>query len=106
MPGEDPAHAVNEGEHDEESDDCRDRMANSARIICNEYADAVEQGPQDGGSAGTRRSIPRSMTCWGTPVVDPGRRAGPKGPDEERKGIGSETAGPGGTMVVVDLSST
>ena len=50
VPGEDPAHAVNEGEHDEESDDCRDRMANSAHVICNEYVDAVEQGPQDGGS--------------------------------------------------------
>jgi len=57
VPGEDPAHAVNEGEQDEAIDDGRDRMANSAHVICNEYVDAVEQGPQDGGSP---KALPES----------------------------------------------
>ena len=33
-----------------------------------------------------RRSRPRTITWWRVPVEDPGRRAGPKVPDEERKG--------------------
>jgi len=44
----------------------------------------------------------RSRSKSGT--EDPGRRAGSKGPDEERKGIEAETAGLEGTRVVVDLS--
>jgi len=40
-----------------------------------------------------RRSILRSMTWWRAPGEDPGQRAGPKVPDEERKGIESGTAG-------------
>ena len=39
-------------------------------------------------------------------VEDPGRRAGPKVPDEERKGIQAGTGGPRGTTVVVDLTLT
>ena len=78
---------MNEGEHDEEMEDGRDGMPGAGQLPCDDNVCRVEQGPQDGGSAGTRRSIPRSMTCWGTPVVDPGRRAGPKGPDAGRKGI-------------------
>ena len=46
-------------------------------------------------TAGPWRSIPRSMTWWRTPVEDPGRSAGPKVPDEERKGIQPGTAGYG-----------
>ena len=56
-----------------------------------------------GGAPGGGGSTPRSMTWCRTPVVDPGRRAGPKGPDEERKGIQPGTAGHGGTVVVGDL---
>jgi len=44
----------------------------------------------------------RSRSKSGT--EDPGRRAGSKGPNEERKGIEAETAGLEGTRVVVDLS--
>ena len=40
------------------------------------------------------------MTWWRTPVEDPGRRAGPKVPDEERKGIQAGTVGHGGTALV------
>jgi hypothetical protein len=37
-------------------------------------------------------------------IEDPGRSAGPKVPDEERKGFQAGTAAPGGTIVLVDLS--
>ena len=42
--------------------------------------------------AGSRRSIPRTITGYRTPVEDPGQSAGPKVLDEERKGIQPGTA--------------
>jgi len=47
------------------------------------------------GSAAARRLIPRRMTWWRTPVVDPAQRAGPKVPDGERKGTQARPTGRG-----------
>jgi len=57
VPGEDPAHAVNEGEHDEEMDDGRDGMPGAGQLPCDDNVCGVEQGPQDGGSP---RALPES----------------------------------------------
>jgi len=43
------------------------------------------------------------MTGWRTPVVDPGRRAGPNVSDEERKGIQAGIAGRSGTIAIIDV---
>ena len=49
----------------------------------------------DFGWNGGRRSIQRTITGWRTPGAAPGRRAGPKIPDEEREGIQAGAAGHG-----------
>ena len=59
-------------------------------VLLGSSGDVPGETPNIG--AGARRSIPRSLTWWRTPVEDPGRRAGPKIPDEEPKGMRAGTA--------------
>ena len=65
MPGEDPAHAVKEGKHDEEMEDGRDGMPGAGQLPCNDHVDAVEQAPQNGGSAAWR------LADWAKECPDP-----------------------------------
>jgi hypothetical protein len=59
--------------------------ANFLQTGCLSGAASMAWGETPSTGARGQLSNPHSMTWCGTPVVDPGRRAGPKGPDEERK---------------------
>ena len=55
------------------------------------FCGRVGVGEQERGSRATE-----TITSWRTPVVDPGQRAGPKVPDEERKASNRGCLGIGG----------